>query len=359
MRWERVRPGTPIDIGLAGAILTRDLHIAGEAWSKGRILSADDLGRLATGPARARGPWAGTGRDPGEVTLLIPGPGDLHEDLAAGRLADAVAGPGVRLRGPSESRVDLVAAHDGVLRVRVAGLERMDRIDGISVFSAFDGQVVPAGAIVASVKVGPHLVPMATVDRAESVASLRRSPIVDVRSMPPARVGALVRETLFEPARRRFETSLRTRVEALGSRLVRVAYCGEEPGAVTTALRTLATGPARVDILLTAGAASTDPSDPVFVGLAELRGCVVSHGVPAHPGSMLWLARLWRTTVIGLPTCGAYSRATAVDLLLPWLLSGEPPTRATVARLGHGGLLTRDQRFRFPAYARDLESPED
>jgi len=95
----------------------------------------------------------------------------------------------------------------------------------------------------------------------------------------------------------------------------------------------------------------------VFAALAGLGGRVVSHGVPAHPGSMLFLARLWRTTVIGLPTCGAYSRATAADLLLPWLLAGEPPTRATVARLGHGGLLTRDQRFRFPAYAQRLEAP--
>jgi formylmethanofuran dehydrogenase subunit E len=62
--------------------------------------------------------------------------------------------------------------------------------------------------------------------------------------------------------------------------------------------------------------------------------------------------------VIGLPSCGAYSKATAVDLLLPRLLSGEPASRRTVARLGHGGILTRDQRFRFPAYARDLEAPE-
>ena len=45
------------------------------------------------------------------------------------------------------------------------------------------------------------------------------------------------------------------------------------------------------------------------------------------------------------------------DLLLPWLLSGEPPTRATVARLAHGGILDRDQRFRFPAYAQQLDAP--
>jgi len=85
---------------------------------------------------------------------------------------------------------------------------------------------------------------------------------------------------------------------------------------------------------------------------------VVRHGAPAHPGSMLWLARIGRTAVMGLPTCGAYSKATAADLLLPRLLTGEPPTLRTVSHLGHGGVLTREMRFRFPAYARELEAPD-
>ena len=81
-------------------------------------------------------------------------------------------------------------------------------------------------------------------------------------------------------------------------------------------------------------------------------------GVPAHPGSMLWLARIGRTAILGLPTCGAYSKATAADLVLPRLLTGERVGPALVGGLGHGGLLSRDQRFRFPSYARDLDAPE-
>ena len=65
-----------------------------------------------------------------------------------------------------------------------------------------------------------------------------------------------------------------------------------------------------------------------------------------------------RTAILGLPTCGAYSKATAADLLLPRLLSGEPASEKTVAKLGHGGILTRSQRFRFPPYARDLDAPD-
>lgn len=112
------------------------------------------------------------------------------------------------------------------------------------------------------------------------------------------------------------------------------------------------------DLVLTAGSASTDPGDAFFVAIDALGGRVVRHGVPAHPGSMLWLARVGHTAILGLPTCGAYSRATAADLLLPRLLSGEPASEKTVAKLGHGGILTRSQRFRFPRYARDLDAPE-
>ena len=70
------------------------------------------------------------------------------------------------------------------------------------------------------------------------------------------------------------------------------------------------------------------------------------------------MARIGGTAILGLPTCGAYSKATAADLLLPRLLSGEGASERTVAKLGHGGILTRSQRFRFPAYARELDAPD-
>lgn len=72
----------------------------------------------------------------------------------------------------------------------------------------------------------------------------------------------------------------------------------------------------------------------------------------------MWLARVGRTDLIGLPTGGAYSEATAADLLLPRLLAGERADVRTVARLSHGGVLSREMRFRMPPYARALVSDE-
>lgn len=347
MRTARLRPGQRPPPGLIGAVLTRDVVVDGERWSKGRRLTGADLDRFAAASADG-------GR---EVTVLVPGPADLHEDEAAVRLATAVAGSGVEARPPAESRVDLRAATDGVLRVDVGAVERIDRIDPLEVFTAFDGRVVAAGDLVASVKVAPHVVAAAVVARGEAIGR-RAGGIVSVEPFQSRRVGVVVSQSVGRLARDRFEATVRSKLEALGSELVSIDYVEPEPERLATAFRGLTSGPEAVDLVLTAGAGSTDPLDPIFVALRRVGGRIVRRGVPAHPGSMLWLARLGPVPMLGLPTCGAYSKATAADLLLPRLLAGEPPTRATIARLGHGGILTRDQRFRFPRYARDLEAPE-
>ena len=346
MQVQRVTPGRRSPARLVGAILARDLTVAGQRWSKGRRLTADDLAALAAAEAG----------DP--VTVLVPEPGELHEDDAAIRLAAAVAGPGLTVRGPTQSRVDLLAEAPGVLNVRVAELERLNRIDPLEVFTAFDGQVVETGDLVASVKIAPHVVDAATVDAGARLAGFGSHPIVWVAPFLPRRVGVIVKESVRSTARARFEASVRAKIEGLGSEIVAIDYVDDDAEAVEAAMAAFVRRPDPVDLILTAGAASTDPLDACFVAIAALGGRVVRRGVPAHPGSMLWLARIGGTAILGLPTCGAYSKATAADLLLPRLLSGEDPSEKTVAKLGHGGILTRTQRFRFPAYARELDAPD-
>jgi len=309
-------------------------------------LSAEDLVALATAEPGAA------------VSVIVADPGELHEDDAALRLAKAVVGQGLDVRGPNESRIDLIAATDGVVNVRVAELERLNRLDPLEVFTVFDGQVVGRGDLVASVKIAPHVVDAAVIDAGERVADFGSQPLVWVAPFEARRVGVVVKENVRGVARERFETSVKAKVEGLGSQIVDIVYVEDDPDAVENALDRFTRGADMADLILTAGTASTDPLDATFVAIAALGGRVVRRGVPAHPGSMLWLARVGSTSILGLPTCGAYSKATAADLLLPRLLTGEPATERTVAKLGHGGILTRDQRFRFPPYARELDAPE-
>jgi hypothetical protein len=345
-----LRPGRPVVDGLVGAVLVRDIVVGGARWTKGRRLTADDLATLAAPGAVAPGIEA--------LTVIVPGEDDLHEDEAALRLAQAVAGPGLTQRGPTESRVDLLAETDGVLHVRSRDLELLNRIDPLEVFTALDGSIVQAGQLVASVKIAPHVVAAATIEAGARHAAGGQRPLVWLAPFQPMRVAVVVKESLRAADRERFERSAREKIESLGSRVVVITYVPDRLGPVEAALASVTRGKHRSEVVLTAGGRSTDPGDPFFVAIERLGGRIVRHGVPAHPGSMLWLARVGRTAVLGLPTCGAYSKATAADLLLPRLLTGEPPTLQTVSRLGHGGLLTRDMRFRFPPYARRLDAPE-
>jgi hypothetical protein len=346
VRLERIAPGRTPPPGLAGSVLTRDLAVAGRRLPKGTRLTEGDLAAIAAAPQGL------------EVTVLLLDPGELHEEEAALRLAAAVRGPGLEQRGPSESRVDLVSSVAGVLHVRVPEVERLDRIDPLEVFTALDGSVVTPGQLVASVKVAPHVVAASAVAAGEAVTRGGSRPLVWVAPFVAMRVGVIVKESLRAADRARFERSVGDKVTALGSTVASFAYVADEDEPVEAALRALTRGRDAVDVVLTAGGRSTDPSDPFFTALERVGGRMIRRGVPAHPGSMLWLARIRRTAVLGLPTCGAYSKATAADLLLPRLLTGEPPSRTTVARLGHGGILTRDMRFRFPSYARALEAPD-
>ncbi|MBA3876843.1 MAG: hypothetical protein C0498_07885 [Anaerolinea sp.] len=353
MKVARITLGAEAPGSLAGAVLTRDIEVVGERWTKGRRLSSADLARVARAVPLVDGR---------PITVLVPEAADVHEDDAARRLAAAVAGPGLVAGEPAQSRIDLRATTSGVVRVRAGLADRLNAIDPIEVFTILDGRVVEVGALVASVKVAPHLVPEETLLRAEVIAARGggRSGVVSVAPFRPRRVAAVVKESIRGIARDRFESSVRAKVEGLGSRLVGIDYVEDAATPVEAALaaRARGRGAGRADLVLTAGSSSTDPEDPFFIALATLGGRIVRHGAPSHPGSMLWLGRIGAVAVIGLPSCGAYSKATAVDLLLPRLLAGEPASLRTVARLGHGGILTRDQRFRFPAYARDLDAPE-
>lgn len=352
MKIGRIRLGQAPPPGLEGAVLTRDLGVTGERWAKGRRLTSADLERVASALPQAIGR---------PITVLVPEAGDIHEDDAARRIASAVMGPGLASGDPAQSRIDLRATHSGLVRIDVWALDRVNAIDPVEVFTILDGRVIDAGALVASVKVAPHLVPdtvLAKVDRVAAMSGSRG--VVSVAPFRSRRVAAIVKESIRGIARDRFESSVRAKVEGLGSRLVGIDYVDDAVAPVEAALNARARGraPGRADLILTAGSGSTDPEDPFFVALASLGGSIVSHGIPAHPGSMLWLGKLGRVPVLGLPSCGAYSKATAADLLLPRLLAGAPASRRTIARLGHGGILTRDQRFRFPPYAHELDAPD-
>jgi hypothetical protein len=282
-----------------------------------------------------------------EAHLLEVEPGDLHEDAAGERLAGAAAGGGVRVRGAAGGQWSLVADHRGLLRVRVAALAAVNALEGISVYTLFDGRVVEPGEVVARAKVTPLVVAEAAVVAAERRCR-RADGLVAVRPFRPLGVAAVAPDRLEPGVRARFEEALREKLAWFGARCVDVAFVPARPGALAAALQ--AAGARGADLVVAAGANALDPLDPLFGALERLDARLVRVGAPAHPGSLLWLAMLGPTPVLGMPSCGMFSEATLFDLLLPRFLAGEPVGPEDLAAVGHGGLLGREMAFRFPPY---------
>jgi hypothetical protein len=290
-----------------------------------------------------------------EIHLLELEPGDLHEEPAGARLSRAAAGPGVEAQGYSGGQWTLAATRRGLLRVREWALAEVNAQDGISVFTLYDLQPVEAGETVARCKVTPLAIAEPLIEQAEERARASEG-LLAVAPFRPTVVGALTRENLEGKQRARFEATLKEKVDWFGSRLLPIRYCASQAGSVASTLEALATEGAQM--LIAAGASSLDPLDPIFLGLTASGGRMERHGAPAHPGSLLWLARLGDRPVLGMPACGMFSQATTFDLLLPRLLTGERIGNAEIAALGHGGLLSRDSAYRFPAYRKSVARGE-
>jgi hypothetical protein len=290
-----------------------------------------------------------------ELHLIAPEAGDLHEEEAGQRLAAAVVGDGVAVKGYTGGQWTLVATRRGLLRVHERALTDVNAHEGMSVFTLFDRQPVEAGETVAKAKVTPLVVGEDTVRSVEAVAAASGG-VLTVAAFAPRTIGALARESLDERQRGRFEAALRQKMEWFGARLLPVRFATGSARVVADELLALRRGGA--EVLIVAGASALDPLDPVFGGLALLGATMERHGAPGHPGSLLWVASWEGFSVVGMPACGMFSQATTFDLVFPRLLAGERVGNREMASLGHGGLLSREMAYRFPPYRANVARGE-
>jgi hypothetical protein len=302
------------------------------ALGKGRVLSEPDLRQLE---ALA---WS-------ELHVLSPDAGDVHEDVAGRRLAAAAAGPGVEVQAMSGGAFPLVAKQRGILRVDAAKLAQVNEIEDLVVCAFPDGYVAADGELIGRAKVVPFVTPEERVAQAEAIGA---GGVVRVQGFVPARVAMLVEEAVDDgvlaSARRAFEEKL----GFFGAKLVHLDRIEGGPVALAAALRETIRSGAQLVVL--AGSKPMDPLDPVLQALEHAGVRMEKYGVPAHPGMLLWVAYAAEVPVVGAPTCGLFTKATAFDLVLARLLTGERLGRAQLAAIGAGGLLTREMSYRLPPY---------
>jgi molybdenum cofactor synthesis domain-containing protein len=305
----------------------------GPAYRSGHVIRAEDIEALLR-----------LGKE--HVYVLELEEGDVHEDEAAVRLAKAVAGPGLRLSEPVESRVNLLASASGLLRVDVRGIKRLNELGYVAVATLHDAIVAHAGEVVAAVKPVPLVLSEKDISRAEELCQ-ERGGLVRILSFRSLRIGVVVTgsEVTKGLIEDEFGPVVTGKVQAFGSRVAQTVQVADDPPAIAQAVRDSA---AVSDLVLVTGGMSVDPDDATPAGIRLSGARIERYGAPVMPGVMFMLAYLGETPVLGLPGCVMFCPATVFDLVLPRLLAGERVTSGEIAALGHGGLCRSHAKCTYP-----------
>ncbi len=212
----------------AGAILVHGLRRDGLTLKKGRVLGADDIARL-----RAAGVQS--------VTAARLEPGDVVEDEAAARLAEAARGSSISLGTAFTGRCNLFAEARGLAVIDRARVDDLNRVDESVTISTIEPLTpVEPGYLVATVKIIPLAVDEAVLEAcmANSGALIR---VAAYRSKTAGLIQTILPGTK-ERLRDKAVDGLGRRLVNLGGALGREICCDHDEAAVAKALGEMADG---------------------------------------------------------------------------------------------------------------------
>src|SRR5262245_24870241 len=274
------------------------------------------------------------------ITVARLEPGDVSEDEAAGEIAMAVAGEGVRVDPAFTGRANLFAETGGVLVVDREAIDRLNEVDPditLATLEAF-APVVP-GKMIATVKIIPFAVSGAACDRAVAVARAAK-PLVRLAPYRIKRV-AVISTLLPGLTEKVIDKTLRVTAERLapaGARIISERRVPHEAAPLAQAIEAaLAEG---AELVLVFGASAIADRRDVIPAAIEAAGGTVEHfGMPVDPGNLMLIGSAGSRPVLGAPGCARSPKENGFDWVLARLLCGLPVTRHDIMGMGVGGLL--------------------
>ncbi|MFX4261008.1 molybdopterin-binding protein [Pelotomaculum propionicicum] len=323
-----------------GKVLSHDItkivkgEFKGASFKKGRVINKKDIPELLK-----------LGKE--NIYVLELEQGEVHEDEAGARLGAAVAGENTEWRGPKESRVNIYACCDGLLKINVPYLEALNELPDVILSTLLNNTVVKKGDLLAGTKVIPLMVQEQTLAEAEKICR-KAGWLIKVIPFKAHKAGVVItgNEVCKKRIRDAFGPVITEKVEAFGSSVMSVEYVPDDRDEIREKIIQMADGGA--EIIFVTGGMSVDPDD-VTPKAIRLTGAVVEkYGAPALPGAMFMLAYLGDVPVLGIPACGMFFKTTIVDLLLPRLLADEKIRGSDIVALAHGGLCRLCDPCRFP-----------
>jgi len=329
-----------------GAVLAHTLRLPDRVLKKGTVLDEAALEALAA---------AGTT----EVVAARMEPGDVPENEAAHRIAEAMTVPLVARTRAVTGRVNLVAETPGLLVVDPVLIDRINAVDeSLTIATLPNFSPVMTRDMLATIKVIPFAVPGPVMAVAEAILKSGRA--LRLHPFHPLKVGLVLTELpgIKDSVMQGAVEATEERVLGLCGTLLPPETCPHEEAAVAEALSRLRR--AGADLLLIAGASAVvDRRDVGPAAILRAGGRIEHFGMPVDPGNLICLGQIAETPALVLPGCARSPKLNGFDWVLQRIFAGLAVTARDVMSMGVGGLLKeidlrplpREQAAKSPAPA--------
>jgi len=281
------------------------------------------------------------------VFVMEMKPGMIHEDDAALRLGKAFSGKNIKITGPSEGKVTFLSKINGVLKINLPLLNRINLSGNIILSTLHRYTPCIPGIAVGATRIISLMAPERQIKKVENWCK-KEGPVIEVLSYRKLNVGVVItgNEIFKGRIRDRFDSKVGKKIVDYGSRIVKKLVVPDDVPQISKALLELQD--ASTDLILITGGLSVDPDDVTRAGIRKAGAKIIFYGTPILPGAMFLYGMLGEKPLLGLPACVFYHKATLFDIIFPRILAGESPSRKEISLLGHGGFCLNCDPCRFP-----------
>lgn len=315
-----------------GMVLPHDIteivpgKFKGARFKKGHIVREEDIPKL---------------KDLGKNHLYVLelDKDEIHEDEAALRLAQAVAGEGITWsKEIREGKVNFKAEREGLLKIETEALLRINLLGEISLSTKHTNLWVKKGELVAGGRAIPLVVNNKILEEVEKICAEYPHKVLRVLPKKINKAGLVITgsEVFYGRIEDAFAPRMIPKLESFGLSVEGPLFAPDDKDFIYESIVNLLKR--GCELILVTGGMSVDPDDVSKVAIKALNPEIYLYGTPVLPGNMFLYASFSEgKTILGVPACAMYFKTTILDLILPRVLAGERLSRLDIAKLGHGG----------------------
>ncbi|MDD3213372.1 MAG: molybdopterin-binding protein [Eubacteriales bacterium] len=261
----------------------------------------------------------------------------LHENDAALRLGALCQNEWMKASEIREGKLELSATRDGLFTVDTERLEAINSLDEIMIATRHTNTAVKAGDKLCGTRVIPLVIARSQLEKAEEIGAGK--PLLTLTPFKPLKAAVVTtgNEVFHKRIEDKFTPIVQKKLEAFGIQNAWHITTDDAVEHIREAIEEMRRQ--KADLILCTGGMSVDPDDCTPAAIRQSGARIVTYGAPVLPGAMLLVGYYADgVSVLGLPGCVMYAKATVFDLVLPRVAAGVEITKRDIVKLGCGGL---------------------